>query len=67
MKESIIHELLFADHFALAAVIVVVEQVLRDLGRVGVGRMGKEWRTVGHCDILEGMSERVGRVWGWKG
>ena len=36
-----------------------------DLGRIGAGET--EGRTVGHCEILEGMSERVGGVRGWMG
>ena len=30
------------------------------MGRIGVGETGTEEKTVGHCEILEGMSERVG-------
>ena len=36
-----------------------------DLGRIGVGETGTDGMTVGHCEILEGMSERVGGVRGW--
>ena len=38
-----------------------------DLGRIGVGESGKEGRTVGHCEVLEGMRERVGRGEGHDG
>ena len=31
-----------------------------DLGRIWLGDMGMEGRIVGHCEILEGMCERVG-------
>ena len=31
----------------------------RNMGRIGVGETGVEGRTVGHCEILEGM----GRGW----
>ena len=33
--------------------------MLGDLGRIGVGETGTEGRAVGHCEILEGMSEWV--------
>ena len=36
-----------------------------NFGRIGLGEMGTEGRTVGHCEILEGMRERVGGVRGW--
>ena len=36
-------------------------------GGIGVGETGTEGRTVGHCEILEGMSERVGRNEGLDG
>ena len=29
--------------------------------------MGMEGRTVGHCEILDGMGECVGRERGWMG
>ena len=32
-----------------------------DLGRIAVGETGTEGRTVGRCEIFEGMNEMVGR------
>ena len=38
-----------------------------DLRRIGDGETATEGRTDGHCERLEGMSERVGRVEGLDG
>ena len=52
---------------ALLLVLLLLSRHVGCLWRIGVREMGREWRTDGHCEILEGMSELVGRGEGLDG
>ena len=51
----------------LLLLLLLLCRLAGDLGRIVVGETGTDGRTVGHCEILDGMSEWVGRVRGWMG
>ena len=49
----------------LLPLLLLLSRLAGDLGRIVVGETGTDGRTVGHCEILDGMSECVGMVRGW--
>ena len=51
----------------LLLLLLLLSRLAGDLGRIVVGETGTDGRTVVHCEILDGMSEWVGRVRGWMG
>ena len=49
----------------LPLLLLLLSRQAGDLGRIVVGETVTDGRTVGHCEILDGMSEWVGRVVDW--